>query len=154
MNDFIDSFKQFERQKKIHFIVCLTIIIFSAALQVAVLQLFMDPVNIISGGFTGLSLLVHKLVPGFPVWFGVLLFNTPSGLFLWPIHFQTVCFLICCTICTGFSLHAYIPFQALDKGSLIGYLLWRLLMGICDCFSTTGRWVYRGNRLYSAICFK
>ena len=59
----------------------------SALLQTYVIQAFVNPANLLSGGFTGVALLLervaHLMGASLPVSIGVLLFNIPVALFCW-----------------------------------------------------------------------
>lgn len=59
----------------------------SALLQTYVIQAFVNPANLLSGGFTGVALLLervaHLMGASLPVSIGVLLLNIPVALFCW-----------------------------------------------------------------------
>lgn len=59
----------------------------SALLQTYVIQAFVNPANLLSGGFTGVALLLervaHLMGASLPVSVGVLLLNIPVALFCW-----------------------------------------------------------------------
>lgn len=59
----------------------------SALLQTYVLQAFVNPANLLSGGFTGIALLMeriaHLMGGSLPVSIGVLMLNIPVALFCW-----------------------------------------------------------------------
>ena len=59
----------------------------SALLQTYVIQAFVNPASLLSGGFTGVALLLervaHLMGASLPVSIGVLLFNIPVALFCW-----------------------------------------------------------------------
>ena len=59
----------------------------SALLQTYVIQAFVNPANLLSGGFTGVALLLervaHLMGTSLPVSIGVLLLNIPVALFCW-----------------------------------------------------------------------
>ncbi len=79
------SFQQLTRQKYTRFLLNVIMIVASAFMQVYILKVFMEPCNLISGGFTGLSLLINKIgkIVGFnfPVSLGILVLNTPAAYF-------------------------------------------------------------------------
>jgi uncharacterized membrane-anchored protein YitT (DUF2179 family) len=61
--------------------ICMMIL--SACLQVFVLQTFMEPLNLISGGFTGIALFIHRLAAragmDIPTSILIILLNTPAA---------------------------------------------------------------------------
>lgn len=74
MRNFIRELKR-EKKLKLCFSICL--IVLSAIMQSLIMSIFMDPCNLISGGFTGLALLVNKVCAlmniKFPTSIGILL---------------------------------------------------------------------------------
>lgn len=84
MKDVMNMFRSLLNNKKVNFLFSTFMMILSAFLTVYVVQAFMDPCNLISGGFMGMSLLFNKVLAlygiDFPVWIGVLLFNTPAAI--------------------------------------------------------------------------
>ena len=58
MQNYIHSLK---KERKLRFCFSICTIVLSAFLQCYILNVFMDPCNLISGGFTGLALLIHKI---------------------------------------------------------------------------------------------
>ena len=105
----LDTFRRLDKNKNFHFLVSLVLVIVSAFLQVYIINVFMAPCNLISGGFTGISLFMNKLtrVLGFeiPTSVGVLTLNIPAAIFcakaiskrfvlLSSVQFLTVSFLL------------------------------------------------------------
>lgn len=82
MNDFI---RKFEHNKKLAFLISLVMITASAFLQVFVMQVFMDPCNLISGGFTGIALFINrigmKVGLNLPTSLLIIFLNLPVALF-------------------------------------------------------------------------
>ncbi len=85
--------------KKVRFILNCCLIVLSSFLQVYILKVFMEPCNLISGGFTGLSLLLNKLGHmvgmNFPVSIGILVLNTPAAIFCGKSISKRFVFLSC-----------------------------------------------------------
>lgn len=81
----IEWFKKINKNKKIRFLISLGMVLISAFMQVYVLDVFMDPCNLISGGFTGIALFLHKIFQLFDINFstslGILVLNIPAALF-------------------------------------------------------------------------
>ncbi|TGY67109.1 YitT family protein [Dubosiella muris] len=80
----IEFFKRLNRNKVFRLILSLAMVCVSAFLQVYIINVFMDPCNLISGGFTGIALFMHKAFALFHVDFttsaGILLLNIPAAL--------------------------------------------------------------------------
>ena len=57
-------------------------IVFSAFMQCYIMNVFMAPCNLISGGFTGLALLINKVCAlvniNFPTQVGIIALNVPA----------------------------------------------------------------------------
>lgn len=77
--------RKLQTNKRTHFMISLGMIIASAFIQVFVLQVFMAPCNLISGGFTGIALFINRIgsLIGFnlPVSLLIILLNLPVALF-------------------------------------------------------------------------
>lgn len=77
--------RRLEHNKKISFVISLVMIVLSAFLQVFVMQVFMNPCNLISGGFTGIALFINriglKLGLNLPTSILIILLNAPVALF-------------------------------------------------------------------------
>lgn len=78
-------YRYFQIHKTAAFIKDLILIIISAILQVLIMEIFMEPLNLISGGFTGLSLFIHRIANNHGVNLStsmmIILLNTPCALF-------------------------------------------------------------------------
>lgn len=79
MTELVHYIQTHQRLKNIYAILMMLL---SALVQAYVLKIFMEPANIISGGFTGLSLLINKMT-GLSTSWGIVLLNTPVALFCW-----------------------------------------------------------------------
>jgi uncharacterized membrane-anchored protein YitT (DUF2179 family) len=64
MNHYWETLRQ---DKKTSFLISLCMIVASAFLQVFVMQVFMNPCNLISGGFTGIALFINRIAERFGV---------------------------------------------------------------------------------------
>ena len=58
----LDALKELQKQKKIRFCISVFMVTLSAFVQVYIMQVFMEPSNLLSGGFTGISLLINKIL--------------------------------------------------------------------------------------------
>lgn len=86
MNQFIEVVEnQLEHDRKLNFLVSLIKIILSALLQAFVMQVFMNPCNLISGGFTGIALFISRIGEmigvNLPVSLLIILLNAPVAIF-------------------------------------------------------------------------
>ena len=52
---------QLQKEKKLRLLTSIIMIVFSAFMQCYIMNVFMAPCNLISGGFTGLALLINKV---------------------------------------------------------------------------------------------
>lgn len=77
--------RKWEENKKAHLAISTVMIILSSLLQVYVMQVFMNPCNLISGGFTGIALFINriggKLGIDLPVSMLIIALNVPVALF-------------------------------------------------------------------------
>lgn len=80
-----EFYQKLEQNKKASFTISLIQVILSAFLQAFVMQVFMNPCNLISGGFTGISLFISRIGAsmGFnwPVSVLIIVLNVPVALF-------------------------------------------------------------------------
>ena len=80
----IESIKELQHNKKVRYAITLGAVICSALIQCYVLKVFARPAGIISGGFTGIAMLVERLgvVEGvnIPMQITMLLFNVPVAI--------------------------------------------------------------------------
>ena len=94
-----DVIYDLKQRKTVRLILSLIMVIISALLQVYILDVFMEPCNLISGGFTGLSLLVSKVFGlfdiDFSVSFGIILFNVPAAILCYKSVSKRFTFLSC-----------------------------------------------------------
>lgn len=86
MNQIIEFFEHnVEQNRKLMFLYSLIKIILSAFLQAFIMQVFMNPCNLISGGFTGIALFISKIAAlgnlNLPVSLLIILLNTPVAIF-------------------------------------------------------------------------
>lgn len=81
----LPSIRELDKQNKhIHLSISILMIILSALGQTFVMQVFMEPCNLISGGFTGIALFMQKVLARIGIPFstslGILLLNVPAAL--------------------------------------------------------------------------
>lgn len=80
-----DFYQKLQANRRVAFVISLIKVIVSAFMQAFVMQVFMNPCNLISGGFTGISLFISRIgaAMGFnwPVSVLIILLNLPVALF-------------------------------------------------------------------------
>lgn len=78
------TFRELKKNKTLRLMASVCLIVFSAAAQSFIMQVFMNPCNLLSGGFTGISLLINKVLAlsgiNFPTSLGIILLNAPAAL--------------------------------------------------------------------------
>lgn len=124
--------RDLNKNKNIRFIFSLCMIVLSAFIQVYIMQVFMEPCNLLSGGFTGVSLLINKVLAlfgiDFPVSAGILLLNAPAALLCYKYVSKRFTILSCLQfglVSLFLELFTFEPFfddQTLNV--LFGGLLW------------------------------
>ena len=128
----LEKLRKLNKNKKVHLFFSIVMVCVSAFLQVYVMKVFMDPCNLISGGFTGIALFINKLshLFGFDIStsLGILLLNIPAAafcykaiskrfVFLSTLQFTLVSFLL--TVC---NFKPFFDDQVLNI--LFGGVLW------------------------------
>lgn len=83
----LENIKHLGRYIFVRRVVTLLCVLASALLQTYVIQAFVNPANLLSGGFTGIALLIDRVTSlvgvSFPTSLGVLALNAPVALFCW-----------------------------------------------------------------------
>ena len=78
------KFSDTVKNQYIRFLYSVCLVVCSALLQVCVIQVFMNPCNLLSSGFTGVSILISKITALFGIDFsvslGILILNIPCAL--------------------------------------------------------------------------
>lgn len=76
--------RNYSKNKKIRLVISICMTILSAFIQVYVIQVFMNPCNLLSSGFTGVAILIHKILDllhiDFSTSLGILMLNIPAAL--------------------------------------------------------------------------
>ncbi|WP_297237910.1 YitT family protein [uncultured Faecalicoccus sp.] len=91
--------RELEKHRKIHLILSIIMIVISALAQCYIMQVFMDPSNLLSGGFTGVSILLNKILGlvglNFPISAGIILLNLPAAILCYKQLSKRFTFLSC-----------------------------------------------------------
>lgn len=125
-------FHELRKQKKVRLLFSLVLVSMSAFIQVYIMQVFMEPCNLLSGGFTGISLLINKIANlfgiNFPTSIGILLLNAPAAVLCYKYVSKRFTFLSCLQfglVSLFLEIFTFEPFfddQTLNV--LFGGLLW------------------------------
>ena len=95
----IRQIHELEKNQKIHLVISVVLIIASALIQSYIMQVFMDPCNLLSGGFTGISILISRITAlvgfDFPVSVGIILLNLPAAILCYKQLSKRFVFLSC-----------------------------------------------------------
>lgn len=95
----IRQIHELEKNQKIHLVISVILIIASALIQSYIMQVFMDPCNLLSGGFTGISILISRITAlvgfDFPVSVGIILLNLPAAILCYKQLSKRFVFLSC-----------------------------------------------------------
>lgn len=95
----IRQIHELEKNQKIHLVISVVLIIASAMIQSYIMQVFMDPCNLLSGGFTGISILISRITAlvgfDFPVSVGIILLNLPAAILCYKQLSKRFVFLSC-----------------------------------------------------------
>ncbi len=90
---------ELQREKKLRLLTSTVMIVFSAFMQCYILNVFMAPCNLISGGFTGLALLINKVCAlwniNFPTQVGIIALNVPAAILCYKHISPRFTFLSC-----------------------------------------------------------
>lgn len=90
---------QLQKNKIARFIFSVLLIIASAWMQVYIIQVFMNPCDLLSSGFTGLSILISRITQllgiDFSVSLGILVLNIPAALLCYKSVSHRFTFLSC-----------------------------------------------------------
>ena len=142
---------QLQKEKKLRLLTSTIMIVFSAFMQCYIMNVFMAPCNLISGGFTGLALLINKVCAlvniNFPTQVGIIALNVPAAILCYKHIFEL------CTILSSILLYFYLPFWTLLYRSNLKRSIWRLFMGLLHFPIPKGWRIYRRNGFHCPIRF-
>ena len=120
--------KDLQKKKSIRFIISIIMIIASSLLQVYVINVFMDPCNLLSSGFTGVAILLNKISNlfgfNFSTSLGILALNIPAAL----LAYKSVSHRFTLLSCIQFILTS-VFLQFLDFSPLFDDLTLNVLFG-------------------------
>ena len=120
--------KDLQKIKSIRFIISIIMIIASSLLQVYVINVFMDPCNLLSSGFTGVAILLNKISNlfgfNFSTSLGILALNIPAAL----LAYKSVSHRFTLLSCIQFILTS-VFLQFLDFSPLFDDLTLNVLFG-------------------------
>lgn len=109
--------RHFSKNKNLHLILSIIMTVLSAFIQVYVIQVFMNPCNLLSSGFTGVAILIHKICNLFNINFsislGILMLNIPAALMCYKSVSKRFVFLSCLQfglVSFFFNIFSFTPF--------------------------------------------
>lgn len=156
--------KKWESNKKVHFLLSALVMVISALVQVFNIQVFMNPCNLISGGFTGISLFINRLgaLTGvdLPVSLLIIILNVPAAMLCWKgvsrrfVILSVIQFSLVSLFLNVFSFEPL--FYDITCNILFGGILWGASIAIClEAGGSTGGTdfiaQYIGNRTHKSI---
>lgn len=161
MNKYI---RRWEENKKAHLLISTLMIVASSLLQVYVMQVFMNPCNLISGGFTGIALFINRIAAKFgmnlPVSLLIICLNVPVALFCYKAISRRFVYLSALQFTLTSLLLEVLNFQPLfydlTINILFGGLLWGFSIGLAlQAGGSTGGTdfiaQYVGNKIHHSI---
>lgn len=120
--------KDLQKIRSIRFIISIIMIIASSLLQVYVINVFMQPCNLLSSGFTGVAILLNKISNlfgfNFSTSLGILVLNIPAAL----LAYKNVSHRFTLLSCIQFVLTSFF-LQILDFSPLFDDLTLNVLFG-------------------------
>lgn len=120
--------KDLQKIRSIRFIISIIMIIASSLLQVYVINVFMEPCNLLSSGFTGVAILLNKISNlfgfNFSTSLGILVLNIPAAL----LAYKNVSHRFTLLSCIQFVLTSFF-LQILDFSPLFDDLTLNVLFG-------------------------
>lgn len=127
------TFKNLNRDKKFRLFISILTVSISAFLQSFVIQVFVRPCNMLSAGFTGLSILISDICGlyniNFPISVGILALNIPVAIFCYK-HISKRFTLLSC-ICFGLNslFLSIFKFHPLFEDTMLNVLFGGFLNG-------------------------
>lgn len=156
--------RKWEENKKAHLAISTVMIILSSLLQVYVIQVFMNPCNLISGGFTGIALFINriggKLGIDLPVSMLIIALNVPVALFCYKAISKRFVYLSALQFSLTSLLLEVLNFEPLfydlTINILFGGLLWGFSISLAlQAGGSTGGTdfiaQYIGNKIHHSI---
>ena len=156
--------EQYKKNKWLRFICSLIMVILSSLLQTYCIQAFMKPSELLSSGFTGVSILLNYIAEMFGFQFdislGIILLNVPVALIcmrsiskkftiLSSIQFLTTSFLL--KVCTFEPLFDDIMLKCLIGGTVYGFAVLLALKGNASTGGTDFIALYVSNKINKSI---
>lgn len=130
----IDQIKRLGRYVLIRRLITLCSVAIAALLQAFVIRVFVDPANLLSGGFTGLAILIERITRlfgvSFPTSAGMIALNIPVAILCWKsISKRFVLFSMTQVFLASFFLQ-FVPFEPLLDNTILCVLFGGVLNGL------------------------
>ena len=124
--------REFEKNRIVHLIVSILLMIVSALMQAYIMQVLKDPCTLLAGGFTGISILISRILGlfqiDFPVSAGIILLNLPAAILCYKELSKRFVYLSCLQfglVSVFLELFQFDPFfDDRTLNVLFGGLLW------------------------------
>lgn len=129
-----DQLKRLGRYVFVRRIVTLCAVIMSALLQAFVIRVFVNPANLLSGGFTGLAILIDRITQLFGVSFstslGMIALNVPVALLVWRSISRRFVIFSMLQVFLASAFLQFCPFEPLLDNTILCVLFGGVLNGI------------------------
>ena len=130
----LDQLKRLGRYVFVRRIVTLCAVIMSALLQAFVIKVFVNPANLLSGGFTGLAILIDRITQLFGVSFstslGMIALNVPVALLVWRSISRRFVIFSMLQVFLASAFLQFCPFEPLLDNTILCVLFGGVLNGI------------------------
>ena len=124
---------QLQKEKKLRLLTSIIMIVFSAFMQCYIMNVFMAPCNLISGGFTGLALLINKVCAlvniNFPTQVGIIALNVPAAILCYKHISPRFTFLSCVQFFLVSFFISIFHFEPFFKDQILNVLFGGFLWG-------------------------
>ena len=124
---------QLQKEKKLRLLTSTIMIVFSAFMQCYIMNVFMAPCNLISGGFTGLALLINKVCAlvniNFPTQVGIIALNVPAAILCYKHISPRFTFLSCVQFFLVSFFISIFHFEPFFKDQILNVLFGGFLWG-------------------------
>ena len=130
----VDQIKRLGRYVLIRRLITLCCVGIAALLQAFVIRVFVEPANLLSGGFTGLAILIDRITQlfgvSFPTSAGMIALNIPVAILCWrSISKRFVIFSMIQVFLASFFLQ-FVPFEPLLDNTILCVLFGGVLNGL------------------------
>lgn len=130
----IEQIKRLGRYVFVRRLVTLCCVFMSALLQAFVIRVFVNPANLLSGGFTGLAILIDRITQlfgvSFPTSLGMIALNVPVALLVWRSISRRFVIFSMLQVFLASAFLQFCPFEPLLNNTILCVLFGGVLNGI------------------------